>query len=66
MKFNGIEVDAKPLLYTDSINGKETKSDHLWIVDTEALNKLTSELNYQTVRAEANWKALCECRGEDG
>lgn len=65
MKFNGVEIDARPLLYTDTINCSETKSDHLWIVDTEALNKLTSELNYQTVRAEANWKALCECLGED-
>lgn len=26
---------------------------------------LEAELEYQTRRADANWRALCECRGEE-
>lgn len=27
--------------------------------------ELTKKLAYQTARADANWKALCECLGEE-
>ena len=38
-------------------------------VRTDFLNKqvedLTKQLEYQTSRANANWRALCKCRGEE-
>ena len=30
-----------------------------------SMQRLGRELEYQTDRANANWKALCECRGEE-
>ena len=29
------------------------------------VNNLMDQLQYQTDRADANWRALCECRGEE-
>ena len=29
------------------------------------IQRIGRELEYQTDRANANWKALCECRGEE-
>lgn len=37
---------------------------HVQTLET-SIREIADKLEYQTRRADANWKALCECRGEE-
>jgi len=51
------------------LNGVPLKAwlflDGNWTVTFSTLYDLTAKLQYQTERADANWKALCACRNEE-